>query len=89
MVTGVLLVHGTIVRFLVVGQNIVGIAYVIVLHHNMVETIVRLTGPQILRLKCVMRIHAPVSSKFLMNYYQLFSQFETNSTKQCHLFNCS
>ena len=93
MVAGVLLVHGTIALFLVVGQNIVGIAYVIVLHHNMVEMIVRLTDPQILRLKCVMRIHAPVSSKFLMNYYQMFLkllfQFETNSTKQCHLFNCS
>ena len=72
MVAGVLLVHGTIALFLVVGQNIVGIAYVIVLHHNMVETIVRLTDPQILRLKCVMRIHAPVSSKFLMYYYQMF-----------------
>ena len=67
-----LLVHGTIALFLVVGQNIVGIAYVIVLHHNMVETIVRLTDPQILRLKCVMRIHALVSSKFLMYYYQMF-----------------
>ena len=77
MVAGVLLVHGTIALFLVVGQNIVGIAYVIVLHHNMVETIVRLTDPQILRLKCVMRIHAPVSSKFLMYYYQMLHKERT------------
>ena len=61
MVAGVLLVHGTIALFLVVGQNIVGIAYVIVLHHNMVETIVRLTDPLKLRLKSAMRIHVRVS----------------------------
>ena len=70
MVAGVILVHGTIALFLVVGQNIVGIAYVIVLHHNMVEMIVRLTDPQIPRLKCVMRIHAPVSWCLLMNDYK-------------------
>ena len=91
MVAGVILVHGRIALFLVVGQNIAGIACVIVLRHNMVETIVRLTDPQILRQKCVMRIHAPVSSKFLMNHYQMvvYSQFETNPSEQCHLFNCS
>ena len=61
MVVGVLLVHGTTALFLVVGQNIVGIAYVIVPHQHMVETIVRLTDPLILRLKSAMRIHAPVS----------------------------
>ena len=61
MVAGVLLVHGTIALFLVVGQNIVGIARVIVLHHNMAETIVRSMDPLIPRLKNAMRIHALVS----------------------------
>ena len=72
MEDGAILVYGMIAQFLVEALNIVGIAFAIVLYQNMVETIVRLTDPQILRLKCVMRIHAPVSSKFLMNYYQMF-----------------
>ena len=72
MEDGVILVYGMIAQFLVEALNIVGIAFAIVLYQNMVETIVRLTDPQIPRLKCVMRIHAPVSSKFLMYYYQMF-----------------
>ena len=72
MADGVISVHGTIAQSLVEALNIVGIEYVIVPHQHMEETIVRLTDPQILRLKCVMRIHAPVSSKFLMYYYQMF-----------------
>ena len=61
MVAGVILVHGMIAPFLVVGPSIVGIACVIVLHHNMAETIVRSMDPLIPRLKNAMRIHALVS----------------------------
>ena len=61
MVDGVILVHGMIAQFLVVGQNTVGIGCVIVLHRHMVEMIVQLTVQLTLRLKSVMRIHAPVS----------------------------
>ena len=61
MVDGVILVHGMIAQFLVVGQNTVGIECVIVLHQHMVEMIVQLTVQLTLRLKSVMRIHAPVS----------------------------
>jgi hypothetical protein len=49
-----------IVQFLVVGPNTVGIVSVIVLYQNMAETIVRLMDQLILRLKSVMRIHAPL-----------------------------
>ena len=66
MVDGVILVHGMIAQCLVVGPNIVGIACVIILHHNMAETIVRSTDRRILRLKSVMRIHAPVSLNIRM-----------------------
>ena len=58
---GVILVHGMIAQFLVVAPNTVGIVHVIILHQNMVVTTVHLTDPLILRLKSVMRIHAPVS----------------------------
>ena len=58
---GVILGLGMIAQFLVVGPNTVGIVSVIVLYQNMAETIVRLMDPLILRLKSVMRIHAPVS----------------------------
>ena len=61
MVAGVILVHGMIAQFLVVGQNTVGIGCVIVLHRHMVEMIVQLTVQLTLRLKSVMIIHAPVS----------------------------
>ena len=61
MVAGVILVHGMIAQFLVVAPNTVGIEHVIILHQNMVVTTVHLTDPLILRLKSVMRIHAPVS----------------------------
>ena len=61
MVGGVISVHGTIAQSLVEALNIVGIECVIVPHQHMVETIVRLTDPLILRLKSAMRIHAPVS----------------------------
>ena len=61
MVDGVILVHGMIAQFLVVAPNTVGIVHVIILHQNMVGTTVQLTDPLILRLKSVMRIHAPVS----------------------------
>ena len=61
MVDGVILVHGMIAQFLVVGQNTVGIGCVIVLHRHMVEMIVQLTDQLTLRLKIAMRIHAPVS----------------------------
>ena len=54
-------VHGTIAQSLVEALNIVGIEYVIVPHHHMEETIVRLMDPLIPRLKSVMGIHAPVS----------------------------
>ena len=70
MVDGVILVHGMIAQCLVVGPNIVGIACVIILHHNMAETIVQSTDRRILRLKSVMRIHAPVSWCLLMNDYK-------------------
>ena len=50
-----------IAQFLVEALNIVDIAFAIVLYQNMVEMIVRLTDPLILRLKSAMRIHAPVS----------------------------
>ena len=56
-----ILVYGMIAQFLVEALNIVGIAFVIVLYQNMVETIVRLMDPLILRLKSAMRIHAQVS----------------------------
>ena len=52
---------GMIAQFLVVAPNTVGIVHVIILHQNMVGTTVHLTDPLILRLKSVMRIHAPVS----------------------------
>ena len=58
---GVFSAHGMIAQFLVVAPNTVGIVYVIILHQNMVGTTVHLTDPLILRLKSVMRIHAPVS----------------------------
>ena len=58
---GVILVHGMIAQFHVVGPNTVGIVYVIILHQSMVGTIVQLTDQRTLRLKSVMRIHAPVS----------------------------
>ena len=61
MGAGVILVHGMIAQFLVVAPNTVGIVHVIILHQNMVGTTVHLTDPLILRLKSVMRIHAPVS----------------------------
>ena len=61
MVDGVISVHGMLARFLVVGQNTVGIECVIVLHQHMVEMIVQLMDQLTLRLKSVMRIHAPVS----------------------------
>ena len=61
MEDGVILVYGMIAQFLVEARNIVGIAFAIVLYQNMVETIVRLTDPLILRLKSAMRIHAQVS----------------------------
>ena len=61
MADGVISVHGTIAQSLVEALNIVGIAFAIVLYQNMVETIVRLTDPLILRLKSAMRIHAQVS----------------------------
>ena len=61
MEDGVILVYGMIAQFLVEALNIIGIAFVIVLYQNMVETIVRLTDPLILRLKSAMRIHAQVS----------------------------
>merc|ERR1712110_1141465 len=51
---------GMIVQFLVVGPNTVGIVSVIILYQNMAETIVRLMDQLILRLKSVMRIHAPL-----------------------------
>ena len=57
-------VHGTIAQSLVEALNIVGIEYVIVPHQHMVETIVRLTDPLILRLKSAMRIHVRVSIAF-------------------------
>jgi hypothetical protein len=53
------LVIGMNAQFLVVAPNTVGIVHVIILHQNMVETIVHLTDPLILRLKSAMRIHAP------------------------------
>ena len=56
-----ILVHGMIAPFRVVGPSIVGIACVIVLHHNMAETIVRSMDLLIPRLKNAMRIHALVS----------------------------
>ena len=58
---GVILAHGMIAQFHVVGPNTVDIVSVIVLYQNMAETIVRLMDQLILRLKSVMRIHAPVS----------------------------
>ena len=58
---GVILVHGMIAQYLVVGQNVVGIGCVIVRHQRMVETTVQLTDPLIQRLKSAMRIHAQVS----------------------------
>ena len=61
MEDGVILVYGMIAQFLVEALNIVGIAFAIVLYQNMVETIVRLTDPLILRLKSAMRTHAQVS----------------------------
>ena len=61
MVDGVILVHGMIAQCLVLGPNIVGIACVIILKHNMAETIVRSMDPLIPRLKNAMRIHALVS----------------------------
>ena len=61
MVDGVILVHGMIAQWLVVGPNMVGIAGVIILHHNMAETIVRSMDLLIPRLKNAMRIHALVS----------------------------
>ena len=61
MVAGVILVHGMIAPFLVVGPSIIDIACVIVLHHNMAETIARSMDHLILRLKNAMRIHALVS----------------------------
>ena len=61
MVAGVILVHGMIAPFLVVGPSIIGTACVIVLHHNMAETIVRSMDLLIPRLKNAMRIHALVS----------------------------
>ena len=66
---GVILAHGMIAQFHVVGLNTVGIACVIVLRQNMAEMIVHLTDPLILRLKSVMRIHVPVSWFPLMNDY--------------------
>ena len=64
MEDGVILVYGMIAQFLVEALNIVGIAFAIVLYQNMVETIVRLTDPLILRLKSAMRIHVRVSIAF-------------------------
>ena len=61
MADGVISVHGTIAQSLVEVLNIVGIGYVIVPHQHMVEMIVWLTDPLILRLKSAMRIHAQVS----------------------------
>ena len=61
MGAGVISVHGMIAQFLAVAPNTVGIVHVILLHQNMVVTTVHLTDPLILRLKSVMRIHAPVS----------------------------
>ena len=61
MEDGVILVHGMIVQFLVEALNIVDIAFAIVLYQNMVEMIVRLMDPLILRLKSAMRIRAQVS----------------------------
>ena len=56
-----ILVHGMSVQFLVEALNIVDFAFAIVLYQNMVEMIVRLMDPLILRLKSAMRIRAQVS----------------------------